>query len=87
LECWFYGKKGHIKKDFWLRKGDVKEGNEYKSNNQEFNIVGEIIHDALILSLDINNDYWVIDYCASFHVTSHKEDFIDYVPSYYEHAL
>lgn len=77
MECWYCGKNGHLKKDCWSRKVDGKEGNE--GNNHEANMVGEILQDALILSLDIHNDCWVIDSSVSFHATSHKDYFIDYI--------
>lgn len=39
---------------------------------------GEILKNDLILSLDMNNDYWVIDLGAYFHAIYHKGYFIEY---------
>ena len=41
-------------RDYWLRK--KKEGEGQHKNSQEANIVGTIVKDALILSLDNIND-------------------------------
>jgi len=50
IECWNCGKKGHMKKDCWSQKG--KEGNGKQEKNQEANVAGDVLQDALILSLD-----------------------------------
>jgi hypothetical protein len=77
LECWHYGKKGHLKKDCWSRKG--KQGDGQHENNQEENVAGDVLQDALILSLDNIIDSWVVDSGASFHATPHRKYFQDYV--------
>lgn len=69
--------EGNLKKECWYDKVDGKEG--YKGNNYEDNMVGEILHDALILALDFHNDYWIIDSNTYFYVTLHKDYFIEYV--------
>ena len=81
MKCWHYGKKGHIKKDCWNRKGNEGESsnNNESTNNQEANIVGEIMQDTLIMSHDNNGDYWVLDSDASFHAIAHKNYFINYI--------
>lgn len=48
VEYWYYGKKGHIKRDCCARKKDGKETNLNEGNNDEANIVGEFIKDYLI---------------------------------------
>lgn len=53
--------------------------NENQGNNHEANIDGDILQDNFILSLDMHNDYWVIDSSDYFHTTSHKNYFIEYV--------
>ena len=81
LECWHCGKKGHIKKDCWNRKGKESESsnnNNESTSNQEANIVGELVQDALIMSHEKNGDYWVLDSGASFHATPHKNYFSNY---------
>ena len=78
LECWYCGKKGHIKRDCWNRKGNESSNNNESTSNQETNIVGELIQDALIMSHEKNGDYWVLDLGASFHATPHKNYFSNY---------
>jgi hypothetical protein len=48
-----------LKKDCWSRKG--KQGDGKHENNQEPNVVGDMLQDALILSLDNIIDSWVVD--------------------------
>ena len=53
-DCWYCGKPGHKKKDFWNRKkneGD-KEENVVSNKSNE---------DALLLSLESVDDSWVLD--------------------------
>ena len=35
--------------------------------------------DALLLSLESNDDSWILDYGASFHATPHRGYFIGYL--------
>ena len=67
LECWHCGNKGHLKKDYWLRKKKKAEG--HQENSQETNVVCVVVQDALILSLDNINDALVVDWSSSFHAT------------------
>ena len=80
MECWHYGKEGHVKKDCWNKKGNEGESsnNNKRTNNQEENITGEIMQYALIICYDKNGDYWVLDSGASFHATPHKNYFSNY---------
>ena len=81
MECWHCGKKGHIKKDCWNRKGkecESNNNNNERTSNQEANIIAELIQDALIMSHEKNSDYWVLDSGASFHATPHKNYFSNY---------
>ena len=50
IVCWKCGKKGHLKKDRKSRKG--KEGYVQQENNHEANVTGDVLQDALILSLE-----------------------------------
>jgi len=59
IVCWKCGKKGHLKKDCKSRKG--KEGDVQQENNHEVNVTGDVLQDALILSLENIIDAWVVD--------------------------
>ena len=50
IVCWKCGKKGHLKKDCMSRKG--KEGDVQQETNHEANVTGDVLQDALILSLE-----------------------------------
>ena len=58
IECWNYGKRGHLKKDC---KSPKKKGDRQQETTQEANVVGCVLQDALILTLDNTSDYWVAD--------------------------
>jgi hypothetical protein len=47
--------------------------------NQEENVTGDVLQDALILSIDNISESWVVDSGASFHATPHRKHFLDYV--------
>jgi hypothetical protein len=76
IECWNFGKKGHLKKDCRAPK---KQRDGQQEKNQEANVTGDVLQDALILSVDNSSESWVVDSGASFHVTPHKKHFLDYV--------
>ena len=77
IECWNCGKKGHLKKDCKSSKETKRwtTGEEIK----EANVTGDVLQDALILSVDNISDSWVVDSGASFHATPHRKHFLDYV--------
>ena len=75
--CWKCRKKGHLKKVCRSRKG--KEGDTQQEKNHEANVTGDVLQDALILSLENVTDSWVVDSGASFHATLDKKYFHDYV--------
>ena len=50
IVCWKCGKKGHLKKDCISRKG--KGGDTQQKNNHEVNVAGDVLQDAMILSLE-----------------------------------
>jgi hypothetical protein len=67
----------HLEKDCWSQKN---KGGDKQEGNKEANVViNNFDEDALILSLDNADDSWVLDSGASFHATSHRSYFIDYV--------
>lgn len=43
FEYLFCGKKDHLKKDYWSRKGEGKEGNKNQGKNHEANMAGDIL--------------------------------------------
>jgi hypothetical protein len=45
----------------------------------EANVTGDVLQDALILSVDNISESWVVDSGASFHATPHRKHFLDYV--------
>jgi hypothetical protein len=76
IECWNYGKKGHLKKDCIAPK---KQRDGQQEKNQESNVIGDVLRDSLILSVDNISESWVVDSGASFHATPHRKHFLDYV--------
>ena len=51
------------------------------------NVAGNVLQDALILTLDNTSDYWVVDSGASCHATPHRKFFHDYVQGDFGHVL
>ena len=43
IECWNYGKKGHLKKDCRAPK---KKGDRHQETTQEENVVSDVLQDA-----------------------------------------
>jgi hypothetical protein len=76
IECWNCGKKGHLKKDCRAPK---KQRDGHQERNQEANVTGDVLQDALILSIDNISKSWVVDSRASFHATPHRKHFLYYV--------
>jgi hypothetical protein len=76
IECWNCGKKGHLKKDCRAPK---KQRDGQQEKNQEANVTGDMLQDALILSVDNISESWVVDSGAPFHSTTDRKHFIDYV--------
>jgi hypothetical protein len=76
IECWNCGKKGHLNKDCRAPK---KQRDGQQEKNKEANVTGDVLQDALILSIDNISESWVVDSGASFHATPHKKHFLDYV--------
>jgi hypothetical protein len=76
IECWNFGKKGHMKKDYRAPK---KQRDGQQEKNQEANVIGDALQDALILSVDNIYESWVVDSGDSFHATPHRKHFLDYV--------
>jgi hypothetical protein len=53
-DCWYHGKLGHLKKDFWSWK--IKEGYKQKGNKEKNVVINKSNEDALIISLDNVDD-------------------------------
>jgi hypothetical protein len=56
-----------------------KQRNGQQERNQEANVTGDVLQDALILSVDNISESWVVDSGASFHATPDRKHFLDYV--------
>jgi hypothetical protein len=76
IECWNCGKKGHLRKEYRAPK---KQRDGQHERNQEENVTGDVLQDALILSVDNISKSWVVDSGASFHATPHRKHFLYYV--------
>jgi hypothetical protein len=76
IECWNCEKKGRMKKDCTTPK---RKRDGQREKNQEVNVTGDVLQDALILSVDNISNSWVVDLGASFYATLHRKNFIDYV--------
>ena len=74
IECWNCGKTGHYKNQCRLppKNQEAKDEASFASTSDE--------GDALICSLESKEESWVLDSGASFHATSQKEFFENYVP-------
>jgi hypothetical protein len=66
IECYNCGKKGHLKKDCRAPK---KQRDGKQERNQEANVTGDELRDALILSVDNIFESWVVYSGSSFHAT------------------
>jgi hypothetical protein len=76
IECWNCGKKGHLKKYY---RDPKKQRDGQHKKNQEANVTGYVLQDALILYVDNIYESWVVDSGASFHATPHRKHFVYYV--------
>jgi hypothetical protein len=76
IECLNCGKKGHLKK--YCRAPNKQRDGQWEKNQKE-NVTGDVLQDALILSIDNISESWVVDSEASFHATPHRNFFLDYV--------
>jgi hypothetical protein len=65
-----------VKKDCRAPK---KQRDGQQGRNQEANVTGDVLQDALILSVENISESWVVDSGASFHATPHRKYFLDYV--------
>jgi hypothetical protein len=83
IECWNYGKRGHLKKDC---RSPKKQRDEQQERNREANVTSDVLQDALILSVDNISESWVVDSGASFHATPHRKFFLDYVQGDFGHV-
>ena len=56
-----------------------KQRDWQQERNQEANVTGDVLQDALILSVDNIYESLVVDSGASFHATPHRKHFLYYV--------
>ena len=74
IECWNCGKSGHY-------KNQCRSARKNQEAKDEANVASTSGgDDALICSLESKEESWVLDSGASFHATSQKEFFKNYVP-------
>jgi hypothetical protein len=75
IDCCNCGRKGHLNK--YCR--DLKKQRDGQQETiQEANVIGDVLQDALILSVDNTFESWVVDSEDSFHATPHRKHFLDY---------
>jgi hypothetical protein len=70
-----------MKKD-WRDPKKQRDGQQKK--NQEANVTGEVLQDALIISIDNIYESQVVDSGASFHATPCRKHFLYYVQDDFE---
>ncbi|MCO5592326.1 hypothetical protein L7F22_046327 [Adiantum nelumboides] len=89
VECYYYHKKGHVKKDcyaFQREKGKTLASPSTLVPDVHLQPLDILVfttdmpYDALLALDDCYAQTWIIDSGASFHVTPHKEWFASYLP-------
>jgi hypothetical protein len=75
IERWNCGKKGNMKK---YCRDPEKQSDGQHERNQKANVTGDVLQDALTLSVDNISESWVVDSGASFHAKPHRKHFLDY---------
>jgi hypothetical protein len=65
-----------LKKDC---RSPKKQRDVQQEKNQKSNVTFDVLQDALILSIEIIYETWVVDSGDSFHATPHGKHFLDYV--------
>ncbi|KAK0578941.1 hypothetical protein LWI29_018731 [Acer saccharum] len=71
IECWNCGKMGHYSSECRSAKKD--------DGKSSANCISEELDDYLIYSLESKTESWVLDSGASFHATSHRDLFENYI--------
>jgi len=61
-----------------VERNPKKQRDGQEERNQEANITGDVLQDALILFVDNISESWVVDLGASFHATPDRKHFLDY---------
>ncbi|KAL6541995.1 hypothetical protein OROGR_011481 [Orobanche gracilis] len=73
IECWNCGNAGHY-------KNQCRSAPKNQEAKEEANVASASLEDVLICSLENKEEFWVLDYGTSFHATSQKDLFENYVP-------
>lgn len=71
MKCWNCGQPGHIQKD-------CKEEKKKKKNSDNDSSQRDANAFIVALATQASNDVWMIDFGASFHMTSHRDYFTKY---------
>jgi hypothetical protein len=58
-----------------------KQRDGQQEKNHEANVIGDVLQDSLILSIDNIFESWVVYSGDSFRATPHRKHFLDYVQS------
>jgi hypothetical protein len=76
IECWNCGKKGHLKKDCRAPK---KQRDGKQEKNQEENVTGDVLQDALILFVDNISKSLGSRFRGFILCHTQRKHFLDYV--------
>ena len=77
VKCWFCGKSGHLKKDYWKRQQTSKEDSstekkEAKTTHTCSASISGMSDEVLSVSLSNHDQRWLLDSGASNHMCIHR---------------